>query len=53
MTNSMNDKERQEYKKEVLTEVMIRVDEWCRYGRGINDLIIRDICDVVKDDKNI
>ena len=49
----MNNKERQEYKEEILSEVIIRVDEWCRYGRYIDNVIIRDMCDQIRDDNNI
>ena len=49
----MNDKEKQEYKEEILAEIMIRVDDWCRYGRGIDNVIIRDMCDEIRYDNNI
>lgn len=49
----MDKKEKQEYKEEILSEVMIRVNEWCRYGRGINDVIIKDMCDEIRSDDNI
>ena len=49
----MKDKNRQEYKEEILSEVMICVNEWCRYGCCIDNVIIRDMCDQIRDDDNI
>lgn len=49
----MNDEERQEYKEEILAELMIRVNNWCRYGRGIDENIIQDMCDDIRTDRNI
>ena len=49
----MNDKEKQEYKEEILAEIMILVNDWCRYGRSIDNVIIRDMCDEIRHNNNI
>ena len=49
----MSDNEKYEYKIEILSELIMRVDDWCRYGRGIDDVIIKDMCDEIRDNDNI
>lgn len=49
----MNYEEREEYKEEILDELLYRVNNWCRYGRGIDENIIQDMCDEIRTDKNI
>lgn len=50
---SFNNEEKQEYKEEILSEIMMRVNDWCSNGRGIDNVIISDMCDDIRFDKNI